>query len=130
MSAHEPQKTGSPAANVLRFVSTLAANTLRRLLILGHYMVACWQQQRLRRAWRRLGQLVHSTLEEGEVNPMLTEPVKDALQQVRKLKALKDRQYEAISEIRVRIRQSRTPEPPAPSPEPAGGEQPEERAEQ
>lgn len=127
MSAHEPQKRGNLATNILRVVSTLAINTLRRLLILVHYAFACWQQQRLRRAWRRLGQLVHSALEEGEVNPMLTEPVKDALQQARKLKALKDRQYEAISAIREKIRQSRAAEAPAPAPEPAG-EEPSEKA--
>ncbi len=124
MSAQYAEKGRHMAANILRFTKTLAANTVRRLIILVHYTVACWQQQRLRRAWRRLGQLVHTALEEGEVNPMLTEPVKDAVQQARKLKGLKDRQYEAISALREKIRQSRVPESPAPAEEPAGGETP------
>ena len=117
MSARIAEKGGNFISATLSFFIRFAANTLRRLLIVGRYTWICWQQQRLRRAWRKLGQRVHLALEEGEVNPMLTEPVKDAVQKARKLKALKDRQYEAIAALREKIRGVKAPEPVAPSPE-------------
>ena len=124
MSARFAEKGGSLVTAVFRFVVTFAVNTVRRLIILGRYTLICWQQQRLRRAWRRLGQRVHVSLEEGEVNPMLTEPVKDALEKARKLKALKDRQYEAIRALRHKIRQGKAPEGAAPPQEPPVQEEP------
>lgn len=117
-----PEKTGSLVATVFRFFMRLTLNTLRRLAILGRYLLICGQQQRLRRAWRRLGQRVHLALEEGEVNPMLTEPVKDAVERVSKLNRLKGRQYEAIRAIRAKIRQGPGPEAEA-SPEDTAGEE-------
>ena len=119
MSARYAEKGGNIATAVLRFLTSFTMNTLRRLIILGRYTLICWKQQRLRRGWRRLGQRVHAALEQGEVNPMLTEPVKDAVQKVRKVKALKDRQYEAIAALRAKIRGVKAPEPAAPAEEPA-----------
>jgi hypothetical protein len=124
MSARYAEKGGSLVSAVFRFVITFAVNTVRRLVILGRYTVICWHQQRLRKAWRRLGQRVHASLAEGEVNPMLTEPVKDAVEKARKLKALKDRQYEAIRALRQKIRQGKAPESAAPPQEPPGQEEP------
>jgi hypothetical protein len=123
MSARYAEKTGSLVAAVFRFIYAFTLNTLRRLVVLGRYSLVCWQQQRLRKAWRRLGQRVHLALEGGEVNPMLTEPVKDAVEKARKLKAVKDRQYVAIQALRDKIRLSRTPESAAPPPEAAGEEE-------
>jgi hypothetical protein len=124
MSAPSAEKSGSPVATVFRFLARFTLNTMRRLAILGHYLLICWQQQRLRRAWRRLGQRVHLALEDGEVNPMLTEPVKDAVERANKLKRLKDRQYEAIRAIRARISQAPAPETEA-RPEEGPGEEEE-----
>ncbi len=118
MSFRSGEQGGNFLKAVLRFITTLALNTLRRLIILGRYTLICWQQQRLRRAWRRLGQRVHAALAEGEVNPMLAEPVKDALKKAQGLKAMKDRQYQAIVGLREKIRAVRTPEVSAPKEEP------------
>jgi hypothetical protein len=79
-------------------------NILRRALILGRYTLICWQQQRLRRAQRRLGNAVLNALAQGEVNPMLTEPVKDALEKAKTVKAGKEKHYQAIEGIREKIR--------------------------
>jgi hypothetical protein len=117
MSARFAEKGGNFISAILRFFIRFAANTMRGLIIVGRYTWICWQQKRLRRAWRRLGQLVHSALDEGEVNPMLTEPVKDAVLKARNLKALKDRQYEAIAALREKMRGIKAPEAVAPSPE-------------
>lgn len=120
MSASSPGKVGGFVAAVGRFLINFLANMVRRLLIFGHYILICWRQQRLRRAWRQLGQRLHQSLEEGEVNLMLTEPVKDAVDKARQLKAGKDRQYQAIAEIREKIRAGRVAKPAAPSPEASG----------
>jgi hypothetical protein len=77
---------------------------MRRGLILGRYALICGQQQRLRRAQRRLGGAVLQALEQGEVNPMLTDAVKDALEKAKAIKAKKDQQYQAIEGIREKIR--------------------------
>lgn len=124
MSAPSPEKGRGFIAATLRFFKTFTTNMMRRLLILGRYVLICWQQQRLRRAWRKLGQRLHASLEDGEVNPMLTEPVKDAVQKARKLKAGKDRQYQAIADMRERMRGVRVAKPAAPPQEPAGPQEP------
>lgn len=119
MSASFQEKGGSLFAAIGRFFITFTTNMMRRLLIFGHYALICWQQQRLRRAWRKLGQRLHASLEAGEVNPMLTEPVKDAVEKARKLKARKDRHYQAIADIRKKMRGGRVARPAAPPQEPA-----------
>jgi hypothetical protein len=120
------------AAGVLKAVwgcaKRFAVNTLRRTLILGRYTLICGQQQRLRRAQRRLGGAVLQALAQGEVNPMLTEGVKDALGKARVIQAGKDKQYQAIEGIREKIRTAWASAPPpraaAPPPEegPSGPE--------
>jgi hypothetical protein len=127
MSSRFAEKGGGIAAAMLGFLLVFAMNTLRRLIILSRYTLICWQHWRLKRAWRRLGRRVDDALEEGEVNPLLTEPVKDALEKIQRLKALKAHQYEAIAAIREKIRRSRRPESEAPpeetvDPEEAPGE--------
>lgn len=98
---------------VFRYAGIFAVNTLRRGLILGRYTLACWQQQRLRCAQRRLGKAVLAALEQGEVNPMLTEGVKDALEKARAIQAKKDQQYQAVAAIREKIRAACACETPA-----------------
>jgi len=114
MSAHVAEKGGGFLRSTWRFLVRFLGNVCRRILIFCRYTLICLQQQRLRRAWARLGRRVHLALEEGEVNPMLTEPVKDAVQRARRLKAAKDRQYAAIAALRENIR--RTWEEAAPRP--------------
>lgn len=127
MSAPFADKGGHPVAAILNFVTKFALNSLRRVVILGRYTLICWQQQRLRRAWRRLGQRVHAALDAGEVNPMLTEPVKDAIKRAKQLKTLKDRQYEAIAALREKIRGVRAPEPAPAAAEPPASQEPPEK---
>ncbi len=92
--------------NVWGFTKNFTLNTMRRALILSRYTLVCGHQQRLRRAQRRLGNAVLQALEQGEVNPMLAEGVKDALEKARSIKAGKDKHYQAIEGIREKIRTS------------------------
>lgn len=89
------------------FTKAFTLNTMRRTLILGRYTLVCAQQQRLRRVQRRLGNAVVQALEQGEVNPMLTEEVKDALEKAKAIKARKDQHYQAIDGLRGKIRAAR-----------------------
>ncbi len=105
---------GQGLGGIVRFLKIFLFNTLRRILILGRYTLICWQQQRLRRAFRLLGARVVAALEEGEVNPMLTEPVKDALARAKAIQTVKDQHYQAIEAVREKIRLSRLQAPPPP----------------
>jgi hypothetical protein len=100
------------------------SNIMRRALILGRYTLICGRQQRLRRAQRRLGGVVLQALEQGEVNPMLTEAVKDALAKAKAIKAGKDKHYQAIAGLREKIRTACACESPAKPAEPRPGEGP------
>lgn len=87
-----------------RYAGVVAGNGWRCLAIVGRYMLICWQQQKLRRTLRLLGTQVFQAREAGEVNPMLTEAVKDTLTRAQDLKAIKDQQYQAIAELREKMR--------------------------
>lgn len=117
MSAEQPRAAGQMVHTVLRWLKIFTLNTLRRLLILGHYTVICFHQQRFRRACRILGQRVFLSLEGGEVNPMLAGDVKDSLSRVQAVKKSKDRHYQAIAALREKIRATRAKEAPSPEPE-------------
>ena len=119
---------GQTFSSILRFLKIFTLNLWRRLLMLGHYTVICFHQQRLRCAWRVLGRRVHQALDSGEVNPMLAEEVKDSLAKAQALKAAKDRHYQAIAALREKIRASRAEEPTPPpeaEAEPAPAQEPE-----
>jgi hypothetical protein len=111
---------------VLRFLKIFTLNLWRRLLMLGHYTIICFHQQRLRRAWRVLGKRVHHALEGGEVNPMLAEDVKDSLTKAQAIEKSKVKHYEAIAALREKIRAAKAPEAPSPpEPEPTTAQEPE-----
>ena len=117
---------GQTFSSILRFLKIFTLNLWPRLLMLGHYTVICFHQQRLRCAWRVLGRRVHEALESGEVNPMLAGEVKDSLAKAQNLKAAKDRHYQAIAALREKIRASRAEEPsPPPEAEPAPAQESE-----
>ena len=118
MSSTFFETAGAAAGGAGRLLKRFTLNTWRRLLILGRLAAGCWQQRRLNRAWRRLGMEVHLALEAGEVNPMLTEPVRDAVLRARDLKAAKERQAQLIAGLKEKIRDSRGPAAPPPEPEP------------
>jgi hypothetical protein len=111
---------------VLSFLKIFTLNLWRRLLMLGHYTIICFHQQRLRRAWRVLGKRVCHALEGGEVNPMLAEDVKDSLSKAQAIEKSKVKHHEAIAALREKIRAAKAPEAPSPpEPEPASAQEPE-----
>lgn len=114
MASNEAGKGGQTLSSILGFLKIFTLNLWRRLLMLWHYTVICLHHQCLRRAWRRLGQRVHQALDQGEVNPLLTDEVKDSLARAQSAKAKKDRHYEAIAALREKIRASRSEGPPPP----------------
>jgi hypothetical protein len=131
MTSEPANQGGQFLSTVLRFLRIFTLNSWRRLVIVGHYTVICLHQQRLRRAWCVLGKQIHQAVEGGEVNPMLTEEVKDKLTRAQVIKETKERHSQAIAALREKIRSSRAgEEPPAPEAEPSptadtGPEQPQ-----
>jgi hypothetical protein len=120
MVSEVANKGGQALAAVLSFLKIFTLNLWRRFLMLGHYTIICFHQQRLRRAWRVLGKRVHQALEGGEVNPMLAGSVKDSLTKAQAIEMAKDRRYQAIAALREKIRASRAGEAaPPPEAEPA-----------
>jgi len=99
------------------FAGTLALNTLRRVLILGRYTLACWQKQRINKAMRRLGEEFFQALEQGETNPLVVSAVGDAVKKAKDLKEVKDKNYQAVAAIREKIRAAWIKEPLSPAPE-------------
>ncbi|MGB7911929.1 MAG: hypothetical protein WCF59_06860, partial [Desulfobaccales bacterium] len=77
-------------------LSAFTANTARRAQILGRYTLACWQQQKIRKATRLLGEKTFQALERGEVNPLVAPEVSEAVQKAKDLKELKEKNYLAI----------------------------------
>ena len=113
------------------YTRTLAVNMLRRGLILGRYTLACWQKQKLNKAMRRLGEEFFQALEQGETNPLVVSAVSDAVNRAKDLKAVRDKNYQAVAAIREKIRAAwakEPPPPPAPETPPAPAE-PTEAAE-
>ena len=64
-----------------------------------------------------LGAKTFQALEQGEANPLTAPEVNEAVQKVKDLKEVKDRNYQAIAAIRERIRASCV----IPTPEEPGG---------
>jgi len=104
MNSDPQPKTGKSLKTAWGFIKIFTLNTLRRGMILGRYTLICWQAQKLRRTRRLLGTQVLKALEAGEVNPMLADGVKDALQKTKDLTEIKDRHYQAIAALREKIR--------------------------
>ncbi len=95
--------------------STFAANMGRRAKIAGRYTLACWQQYKLKCALQKLGTQTFEALEKGEANPLTAPEVNEAVQKAKQFKESKEKNYQAIEEIRERIRSScviATPEEP------------------
>ena len=105
------------------YTRTLTLNMLRRGLILGRYTLACWQKQKVNKALRRLGDQFFQALERGETNPLVVSEVSDAVNRAKDLKAVRDKNSQAIAAIREKIRAAWVKEPPHPSaPEPPPAE--------
>jgi hypothetical protein len=101
------------------YTRTMGLNMLRRGLILGRYTLACWQKQKVNNAMRRLGEEFFQALEQGETNPLVLSPVSDAVNRAKDLKAVRDKNYQAMAAIREKIRAAWVKEsPPVPAPAP------------
>jgi hypothetical protein len=124
MRADFPDKARKSLRTAWGYTKIYTLNTLRRTLMLGRYSIICWQQQKLRRALRALGNETFQALQKGEVNPLLTDAVKDALARAKAIKAEKDRHYQAIAGLREKIANACACEFPAATPPP--GEAPPE----
>jgi len=108
----------------------LAINSTRRGLILGRHILGAWQQRRLNKAMNRLGSQFFTALEQGETNPLVVSAVSDAVQKAKDLKALKDKNCQAMEIIRARIRATWKKEAPPPGATPeAAAPEPEEALE-
>lgn len=92
-------------------------NTGRRTQILGKYGQACWQQAKIKKAERDLGEKAFQALERGETNPLTAPEVNEAVQQVKNLKERKEKTYQDIADIQERISSSCV----IPAPEEPGG---------
>jgi hypothetical protein len=79
--------------------------------------VACWQQQKIRRAERLLGKASFQALERGEANPLTAPEVNEAVKQVKETKEKKEKTYQAVAAIREKICSSCV----IPTPEKPGG---------
>lgn len=107
------------------YTRTIAVNMLRRGLILGRYTLACWQKQKVNKAMRRLGEQFFQALEQGETNPLVVSAVSDAVNRAKDLKAVRDKNYQAVAAIREKMRAAWVKEPapvpavetPPPAPE-------------
>jgi hypothetical protein len=100
-------KTGKGLQTVLGFTRIFILNSWRRFLILGRQLIICFHAQRLRRAYRQLGRQVFQSHMSGEVNPMLTEGVKDAVDKARAVNDAKEWQYRAVEVLRLKIAAAR-----------------------
>jgi chromosome segregation ATPase len=92
-------------------------NSARRTQILGKYSQACWQQSKIKKAERELGEKSFQALERGETNPLTAPEVNEAVQQVKELREQKEKTYQDIAEIKERISSSCV----IPTPEEPGG---------
>jgi len=106
MSADYKDMAASAAKKTWCTLWTFTVNMGRRTKILGRYGLACWQQQKIKCALGRLGEKTFQALEQGEANPLTAPEVNEAVQKVKTLKEVKDKNYQAIAAIRERIRTS------------------------
>lgn len=94
---------------------TFTVNSGRRLKILGRYVLACGQQQKIKKATHDLGEKFFQALARGEANPLAAPEVNEAVQKAKDLREIKEKNYQAIAAIRERISSScviPTPEEP------------------
>lgn len=117
MSADIKDMAASGAKKTWCTMWNFTVNTGRRLKILGRYGLACWQQQKINCAERTLGKKTFQALEQGEANPLTAPEVNEAVQKVKELKEVKEKNYQAIAAIRERISSSCV----IPTPEEPGG---------
>ena len=98
-----PDKAVSGAKKAWCTTWNFTVNTARRTQILGKYGLACWQQAKIKKAERLLGEKSFQALERGEANPLTAPEVNEAVQKVKEAKEQKEKTYQAIAAIREKI---------------------------
>jgi len=96
-------QSGNVLVTFIRYAKIILLNTGRRLLLWGRGILLWWQGRKFRKACRVLGEQVIASLDGGEVNPLLTEAVKDSLDKARAVKAVRDRHLEAAAALRQKM---------------------------
>ena len=106
------------AQGLWAFIIRIVANSVRRLYIFCLYGLIWWQQQGLRRWYRRLGEKIFTLKEAGDLNPLLHEQVKDYLEILRQRRERKQGVYDKIAAVRAGMKKSALAPEEAPEPEP------------
>jgi hypothetical protein len=106
MSADLKDKAASGLKKTWCTTWTFALNTGRRIKILGRKGLGCRQQRKINQALSTLGAQTFKALEQGESNPLMAPEVNTAVQKVKELKEVMERNYQAIAAIRESIRNS------------------------
>jgi len=119
MNSDFKDKAAAAAKKTWCVLWNFTLNTGRRLKILGRYTLACWQQQKINKASHTLGVKTFQALEQGEANPLMAPEVNGAVQKVKELKEIKEKNYQAIAAIREKICSGGA----QPAPEESGGEE-------
>ncbi|OPX21014.1 MAG: hypothetical protein BZ151_00820 [Desulfobacca sp. 4484_104] len=86
------------------YLKNILVNSWRRLLMLIKYILLCWLQQKIRRAYRRLGEAIFNHLELGRPEPLVQADVKAQLNNLTNLKADKLIRRQGIRQLRNKIR--------------------------
>jgi hypothetical protein len=86
------------------YLRNFALNTLRRLRLLLLKAQGFWQQRRLRRQYRLLGENIFTLYQAGDLNPLLHELVKDQFELLKNLSAARTALQEKIGQVRELIR--------------------------
>ncbi|MDD3581840.1 MAG: hypothetical protein PHW74_12570 [Desulfobacca sp.] len=86
------------------YLKNILVNSWRRLLMLVKYILLCWLQQKIRRAYRRLGEAIFNYLEQGLPEPLVQADVKAQLNNLANLKADKLIRRQSIRQLRDKIR--------------------------
>ena len=102
------------------YLKNLSRNSWRRLIILGKQVGICWQNRRLAKQFRQLGESVYAKITAGDVNPLLQDEVKDQLTSLQSLEDNIASRKGAIEQIRQEIKAtsySLAQQPPSAEPE-------------
>jgi hypothetical protein len=99
----EAGKSGNLLVTVTKYAKIIFFNMGRRFLVWGRGILIWCQGRKFKKVCQGLGAQVFTSLEEGEVNPLLTDTVKDFLDKARAVKAVRDRHLEAQAALRQRM---------------------------
>lgn len=105
---------------ILLYLKNLSRNSWRRLIILGKQVGVFWQNRRIAKQFRQLGESVYTKIATGDVNPLLQDEVKDRLTSLQSLQDNIAGRKGAIEQIRQEIKAtsySLAQQPPPAEPE-------------